>query len=151
MRRLRLELSVLAALLVSFLTIPLPLPHVVSATAWASLTFAHVARRRRIYLAFLRSGRRRRAVATTVLIGCAGVVTLSGFAQWAGVTAATSWHAGSSTLLVILAVTHATRRLWRLRRRRRQPRSAIIGPDSTMLTSRSNSESAVGVTGTAAT
>lgn len=117
MRRLPLELSVLAALLVSFLIVPLPLPHVAAAMAWAALTALHVARRRRIYTALLRSRRGCRVAATTALIACAAVVTVSGFAQWAGVAAATPWHAGSSTLLIVLAATHATHRLWRMRRR----------------------------------
>lgn len=117
MKRLWLEFGVLAALLASFLTVPLPLPHVVAGTCWAALTAQHVVRRRRIYAALLRyaaPGRhRRRVAATTALIASALVATLSGFAQWAGVAAAIPWHAGSSTLLVILAVAHAARRLWR--------------------------------------
>lgn len=123
MRRLRPELAVLVALLASFLTIPLRLPHVAAAIVWAALTAVHVARRRRIYAALLRSGRRRRVVATTALIGCAAVVTVSGFVQWAGVAAAIPWHAGSSTLLIALAAAHAVRRLWRVRTRRRVSRS----------------------------
>jgi hypothetical protein len=88
------------------------------AMAWAVLTAVHLVRRRRIYVALLRSGRHRvRVAATTALIGCAVVATLSGFAQWAGVAAAIPWHAGSSTLLVVLAVAHAASRLWPVRRR----------------------------------
>jgi uncharacterized protein len=86
MRRLRLKLCVLAALLVSFPTILLPLPHVASTTAWAARP--------------------------------------SGLVRWAGVAAAIPWHAGSSTLLAVLAAAHAARRLWRPRRasrRRRDP------------------------------
>lgn len=122
MRRLRLELGVLAALLASFLTVPLPLPHVAATTVWTALTAMHVARRRRLYAALLRPARSpappapdrsRRVAATTALIACAAVVTVSGFAQWAGLAAATPWHAGTSTLLLGLAATHATRRLWR--------------------------------------
>lgn len=122
MRRLLLELGVLATLLVSFLTISLPLPHVLTATAWASLTCLHVARRRRIYYAELcRAENWWRLVGSTALIGCAGVVMLSGIAALAGIAAATPWHAGSSSLLVVLAATHAARRrwLWRAQRRRR--------------------------------
>jgi hypothetical protein len=117
------ELGVLAALLVSFVTIPLPVPHIATATAWATLTAIHVVRRRRLYLGLLRSagsrapGRRRRIVTTTALIGCAVIVTVSGFAQWAGFAAATPWHAGSSTLLIGLAAVHVTSRLWRARHR----------------------------------
>jgi hypothetical protein len=119
MRRCEAELGVLATLLVSFLTIPLPLPHVLTATVWVALSCLHVARRRRIYLTLLHrwDRHRRRAAATTMLIGCAAVVTVSGFAQWAGVAAAIPWHAGSSTLLIVLAATHAARRLWRARHR----------------------------------
>jgi hypothetical protein len=122
-----LEFGVLLALLASFVTIPLPVPHVVTGIAWVALTAIHVVRRRRIYAALLRSarssaapahGRRGRVVATTALIGCAAVVTVSGFAQWAGFTAATPWHAGSSTLLIGLAAVHVTSRLWRTHRQR---------------------------------
>jgi hypothetical protein len=56
MRRAWLEFGVLAALLVSFLTVPLPLPHVATATVWAGLATAHVVRRRRIYAGLLRRG-----------------------------------------------------------------------------------------------
>jgi len=131
-----LELGVLAALLVSFVTIPLPVPHVVIAIAWVALTGIHVVRRRRIYAGLLRSarssaplahGQRRRVVATTALIGCAAVVTVSGFAQWAGLAAATPWHAGSSTLLIGLAAAHAASRLWRMHRCRPVgSRSALV-------------------------
>jgi hypothetical protein len=119
MSRLRLELAVLVTLLASLLTVPLPLPHVAIAMAWAVLTAVHLVRRRRIYAALLRSGRHRvRVAATTALIGSAVVATLSGFAQWAGVAAAAiPWHAGSSTLLVVLTVAHAASRLWPVRRR----------------------------------
>ncbi len=133
MRRLLLELGVLATLLASFLTVPLPLPHVVTATVWLALTGVHVARRHRIYVSVLRSAQssaaptsrrhQRRVAATTVLVGCTAVVALSGFAQWAGVAAAIPWHAGSSALLIILAVTHGARRLWRRRYRRTAFRS----------------------------
>jgi hypothetical protein len=120
-----LELGVLAALLVSFATIPLPVPHAVTAIAWTTLTAVYVMRRRWIYAALLRSarssalpahGQRRRVVATTALLGSAAVVTVSGFAQWAGLAATTPWHAGSSTLLIGLAVMHAASRLWRTHR-----------------------------------
>ena len=123
--RATVELGVLAALLVSFVTIPLPVPHVVTAIAWVALTGIHVVRRRRVYAGLLRSarspappahGRRRRVVATTALIGCAVTVPVSGFAQWAGLVAATPWHAGSSTLLIGLAAVHAASRLWRMHR-----------------------------------
>ncbi|MGA9310213.1 MAG: hypothetical protein WBV74_07560 [Pseudonocardiaceae bacterium] len=134
--RATLELGVLAALLVSFVTIPLPVPHVVTAIAWVALTAIHVVRRRRIYAALLRSarspappvhGRRRRIVATTALIGCAVVVTVSGFAQWAGLAAATPWHAGISMLLIGLAAVHAASRLWRMHRCRPVgSRSALV-------------------------
>lgn len=107
--RLLPDLGVLATLLASLVTVPLPLPHVATATAWIVLTCWHAARHRRLYLAALRR--------TTALIGCA-VVVLSGFAQWAGVTAAMPWHAGSATLLVVLAALHATGRLRRVQRRR---------------------------------
>jgi hypothetical protein len=128
MRRwLLVELGVLATLLVSFLTVPLPLPHVTAGTMWVALMAVHGARRRRSYTALLRSarssvaGRRpRRLVASTMLIGSAAMVTLSGFAQWADVAAAIPWHAGSSMLLIVLAVFHASRRLWWMRRRRAQ-------------------------------
>lgn len=128
MKRLRLELGVLAALLASFLTVPLPLPHVVVGTVWVALTAVHVVRRRRLYAALLRCGHWRRVAATTALIASAVVATLSGFAQWAGVAfaqwagvaVAIPWHAGSSTLLAVLAVAHAARRLWRSRRVRRR-------------------------------
>jgi hypothetical protein len=99
-------LWLLVALLVSFVTVPLLVPHVVTAIAWVALTTVHVMRRRRLYAGLLRSagsgapGRRRRVLTTTVLIGCASVVALSGFAQWAGFVAAIPWHAGSSTLLI---------------------------------------------------
>lgn len=134
--RATVEFGVLAALLVSFVTIPLPVPHVVTAIAWTTLTAIHVVRRRRIYAGLLRSaqssappahGWRRRVVATTALIGCAVTVTLSGFAQWAGLAAATPWHAGSSMLLIGLAAMHATSRLWRTHRRRPvSSRSALV-------------------------
>ncbi len=134
MRRLWLELGVLAALLASFVTVALPLLHVLTATVWAALTAMHVARRRRIYAALLRCaassapptpGRHRRQVAaTTALIASAVVTTLSGFAQWAGVAAAIPWHAGSSTLLVALAAAHALRRLWRRYAARHPPRES---------------------------
>jgi hypothetical protein len=127
---------VLAALLVSFGTIPLPVPHVVTAIAWVALTGIHVVRRHRIYAGLLRSARssappvhaqRRRVVATTALIGCAAVVTVSGFAQWAGLAAATPWHTGSSTLLIGLAAAHAASRLWRMHRCRPVgSRSALV-------------------------
>jgi len=58
------------------------------------------------------------------LIGCAVIVAVSGFAQWAGFAAATPWHAGSSTLLIGLAAVHATSRWWRTQRQRtRYPNS----------------------------
>lgn len=134
MRRLLLELGVLAALVAASLTIPLPLPHVAAGTVWVALAAAHVARCRRIYAALLRSvnssapptvRRQRRLAASTMLIGCTAVVMLSGFAQWAGIAAAIPWHAGSSTLLIVLAATHASRRLWRMRRRRAPVRHAL--------------------------
>lgn len=117
-----LELGVLVMLLVSFLTIPLALPHLVTGTVWMALTAAHVARRRRIYRALLRSDRHRRVAASTALIGCAVLVAVSGFVQWAGPdsisAAAIPWHAGSSMVLILLAVAHASRRLWRALRPR---------------------------------
>lgn len=127
MNRLLPELAVGATLLVSFLTIPLPLPHVASAAAWAALTCVHVARRRRIYLVLLRRAHYReirwpRVAATTMLIVCAAVVTLSGLVQQAGVAAAIPWHGGSSVLLIVIVTAHAVPRLWRLRRLRRRGR-----------------------------
>ncbi|MGH3767112.1 MAG: MDM10-complementing protein 1 domain-containing protein [Pseudonocardiaceae bacterium] len=125
-RRLLVELGVLAALLASLLTIPLPLPHVATATGWLALTAVHVARHRRSYVGLLRAvhssarSRRLRLAGSTILIGCAAAVVLSGFAQWAGVTAAIPWHGGSSMLLIVLAAAHASRRLWRMRRRHAQ-------------------------------
>ncbi|HEY3894321.1 MAG TPA: hypothetical protein VGL88_03025 [Pseudonocardiaceae bacterium] len=126
MKRLLLELGALGMLLASFLTIPLPVPHIVTGAVWMALTAAHVARRRRIYRAFLRSDRhRRRVVASTALIGCAVLVVVSGFVQWAGPdsisAAAIPWHAAGSMALILLAVAHAARRL----RRIRQPRAAV--------------------------
>ncbi|MGH3671177.1 MAG: hypothetical protein ACRDSH_11150, partial [Pseudonocardiaceae bacterium] len=125
MRRLLIELGVLGTLLVSLLTIPLAVPHAVTGTVWMALTAAHVARRRRIYRALARSGRRRRVAASTALIGSAVLVVVSGFVQWAGPdsvsAAAIPWHAGSSMVLILLAVTHAARRLRRIRR----PRTAV--------------------------
>jgi hypothetical protein len=96
MRYLQLELGVLAVLLASFLTIPRQVPHIVAGVAWTLLTGAHVARRRRVYAAIVRS-RRRRALATSVLLACTGLVTVSGVLQWADMTAAMPWHGGSST------------------------------------------------------
>jgi len=47
------------------------------------------------------------------------VATVSGIVQAVGVSAAIPWHGGSSMLLLLLAGGHATRRLWRNRRRLR--------------------------------
>lgn len=110
--RLWLEIAVLAALLASFLTIPLAVPHIAFGVVWATLAAVHVARRRRIYGAVLRRGLRRRAMATTVLISTALVVAVSGLVQWAGMAVAIPWHGGSSMLLLLLAGGHAARRLW---------------------------------------
>lgn len=115
MRRLWLELSVLTTLFVSFMTIPLEIPHLVSSGIWIALTGLHVYRRRNIYLSVLRRGQRARSVASTILVVLAVVVTVSGLVQWAGVLAAVPWHAGSSVLLMAVAAGHAARRLWRRR------------------------------------
>jgi hypothetical protein len=120
---MQLEFGILAALLASFLTVPLPVPHIVGGAAWAALAGLHVARRRRLYTAVVRS-RSRRALTTTVLVACAVVVTVTGVLQWTDVTAAIPWHTGSSTLLVLLAAAHAAPRLLRRRRRRPLPGTA---------------------------
>ena len=89
---------------------PLTVPHIALDVVWATLAAVHVARRRRIYGAVLRRGLRWRAVATSVLISTALVVTVSGLAQCGGMAAAIPWHAGSSMLLVLLAGSHAARK-----------------------------------------
>jgi hypothetical protein len=118
------------------------LPNVVTAIAWVALTAVHVMRRRRLYVGLLRSagsrapGRRRRVLTTTALIGCAVIVTVSGFAQWAGFAAATPWHAGSSTLLIGLAAVHVAIRLWRTQRKRDSlPEQSPIAHPSSLTTS----------------
>ncbi|MGQ0716818.1 MAG: hypothetical protein ACT4NP_05765 [Pseudonocardiales bacterium] len=119
MRAGGLEVALAGALLGSFLTIPVYWAHLTFGVAFVLLVLAHIGRRRRVYLAVLRR-RRRRAVVSAVLVASAVVMTVSGVVQWAGVTAAISWHGASSMLLILLGTVHALRRV----RRRRAPRGA---------------------------
>jgi ammonia channel protein AmtB len=116
MRAGGLEAAIGATLLGSFLTIPIPWAHLVLGTAFALLSAAHLALRWRTYRAVLRRWHRR-AAASGALAGSAAVTTAAGLVQWAGLPAAISWHAAASLALVLLTAGHATRRLWRRRRR----------------------------------
>jgi signal transduction histidine kinase len=111
-----LEAAIVATLLGSFLTIPIPWAHLALGTAFVVLSGAHLAVRWRTYRAVLRRWHRR-AAASGALIGSAAVMTAAGFVQWAGLPAAIGWHSAASLLLVLLAAGHATRRLRRRRRK----------------------------------
>ena len=112
MRARWVEAALFGTLLGSFLTIPVAWAHLTLGSAFAVLAAVHVVGRRGVYLAVLRWWRRR-AMATAVMVTVAVVMTVSGFVQWAGVSAAVPWHGASSVLLLLLAAGHATRRLRR--------------------------------------
>lgn len=122
-----LELAIAITLLGSLLTIPLPWANLSLGGAFTVLAAVHVAGRHRLYLAILRRSRRR-ATVTSLLLGSAIAMTVSGLVQWPGVPAAIPWHGATSMLLLLLTIGHATRRLRRRKRaragRRAQPTRA---------------------------
>lgn len=116
MRALLLEFAVLAGLLASFLTVRLPWPHLAAGSALAVVAGGHVLRWRRVYRATLRRRDRRRAASTTLLGAAAAAATVTGFVQQAAGDSAIPWHGATSTILILIATGHATRRLRRRRR-----------------------------------
>lgn len=113
-----LEIAVAITLLGSLLTIPLQWVHLSLGGAFTVLAAIHVARWRRIYLAILRRSRRRASV-SSLLLGSAIAMTVSGVVQWLAIPAAIAWHGATSMLLLLLAIGHAAPRLCRRKRPRR--------------------------------
>lgn len=105
-----LEIAVAVTLLGSLLTIRWPWAHLSFGGTFTVLAAIHVARRRRIYRAILRRSWRR-AIVSSLLVGSAIAMAVSGVVQWPGVPAAIPWHGATSMLLLLMAIGHGARRL----------------------------------------